>query len=408
MCYYKFCLNKKSVFSILAFSMALCSYVFAVDIPWNVTELQNAPEYYIAHEYSKDGVDALFFDGPDYKGSKTQIFAYVGKPSDVTMPAPGVVLVHGGGGTASVEWVKRWTDKGYVAMSIDTTGSIPDGKFPSHKKHQNGGPDGWGGFDQIDEPITDQWTYHAVAAIMLANSLLAEEFDANNHNIGVVGVSWGGYLTSIAASIDNRFSFAVPIYGCGFLHRNSAWSSTVFKSMGKEKTQKWVRLWDPSAYLRRCEIPVLWVSDVNDKFFPMDSLKRSASLVYESQFCIKPDLGHSHAIAFDIEEAYEFAGSVCDGKKSFVTYSDQNINDGVAFAGYWTLVHPEKAVMLYTLDSGPWKDRKWNSIPAEIDKFAENVSAKLPDGTTAYFFNAENERAMVSSSPYMIVPKQEF
>ena len=29
---------------------------------------------------------------------------------------PGMVLVHGGGGTAFASWVKRWNDRGYAAM----------------------------------------------------------------------------------------------------------------------------------------------------------------------------------------------------------------------------------------------------------------------------------------------------
>ena len=34
------------------------------------------------------------------------------------------------------------------------------------------------------------------------------------------GVSWGGYLTCIASSLDPRFAFAAPVYGCGALRRD--------------------------------------------------------------------------------------------------------------------------------------------------------------------------------------------
>ena len=37
-------------------------------------------------------------------------------------PVPGVVLVHGGGGTAFSEWVTEWTNRGYAAISIAVEG----------------------------------------------------------------------------------------------------------------------------------------------------------------------------------------------------------------------------------------------------------------------------------------------
>ena len=81
-----------------------------------------------------------------------------------------MVLVHGGGGTAFAEWVRIWNKRGYAAIAMDTCGALPDrapeGKpwSPEKKRPEFGGPEGWGGFDQIDEPEIDQWTYHAVSA----------------------------------------------------------------------------------------------------------------------------------------------------------------------------------------------------------------------------------------------------
>ena len=32
----------------------------------------------------------------------------------------------------------------------------------------------------------------------------------------MTGISWGGYLTCLVASLDSRFIAAAPVYGCGF------------------------------------------------------------------------------------------------------------------------------------------------------------------------------------------------
>ena len=52
--------------------------------------------------------EAIFYDGPEYNGKPTKVFAYVGFPS-APMPEggyPAVILVHGGGGCAFFEWVE--------------------------------------------------------------------------------------------------------------------------------------------------------------------------------------------------------------------------------------------------------------------------------------------------------------
>ena len=65
-------------------------------------------------DLSEGNIRALFFRGADYKGAETRVFAYLGLPAgaDGETRAPGVVLVHGGGGTAYKEWVRAWTDRG--------------------------------------------------------------------------------------------------------------------------------------------------------------------------------------------------------------------------------------------------------------------------------------------------------
>jgi hypothetical protein len=56
----------------------------------------------------------------------------VGEPG---RKVPGIVLLHGGGGTAFESWVKLWVDRGYAAIAIDTSqitsGTIADARLPT-------------------------------------------------------------------------------------------------------------------------------------------------------------------------------------------------------------------------------------------------------------------------------------
>ena len=160
---------------------------------------------------------------------------------------PGMVLVHGGGGTAFDEWVRLWVKRGYAAIALDTCGQIPVGTYGQWVQDSQGGPHGWGGFDQIDGPREDQWTYQAVAKIVLAHSLLRSLPQVDPDRTGVTGISWGGYLTCIVAGVDSRFKLAVPVYGCGY------YDKTVFegelKKLGPDRARRWMAWWDPSRYL---------------------------------------------------------------------------------------------------------------------------------------------------------------
>ena len=189
--------------------------------PWDLKALAQPPCIGDAPAPWSEAARAIFFKGPSFQGKPTRVFAWLGIPE--VKPArkvPGMVLVHGGGGTAFDEWVRLWVKRGYAAIAMDTCGQIPVGKYGHWVEDAQGGPHGWGGFDQIDEPREDQWTYQAVAKIVLAHSLLRSLQEVDPDRTGVTGISWGGYLTCIVAGVDSRFKLAVPVYGCGFYRQD--------------------------------------------------------------------------------------------------------------------------------------------------------------------------------------------
>ena len=113
----------------------------------------------------------------------------------------------------------------------------------------------------------------------------------------MTGISWGGYLTCIAAAVDDRFAFAVPVYGCGFLGENSAWLDR-FQGMTKVNAEKWLGLWDPSVYLPHAKMPFLWVTGSNDFAYPMDSLQKSyCALKVPHTLCVRLRMPHGHGAA---------------------------------------------------------------------------------------------------------------
>jgi cephalosporin-C deacetylase-like acetyl esterase len=125
------------------------------------------------------------------------------RPAGYQSEIAGLVLIHGGGGKAFREWVEKWANEGYAAIAMDLSGNGPDGQ-----KVEQPGPEqsNENKFQRIEKGnLKNVWTYHAVASSILAHSLLLSFPEIDPLRTGVTGISWGGYLTCLVASLDNRF-----------------------------------------------------------------------------------------------------------------------------------------------------------------------------------------------------------
>jgi dienelactone hydrolase len=373
--------------------------------PWKMDELRRAPRTYAAPEWKSEGIEGLFYESVPWRGQPTRVFAWFGLPNHKPgQKVPAVVLVHGGGGTAFDYWVKLWNKRGYAAIAMDTSGSLPGEKplEPAERpRHEFSGPPGWGVFSQIDEPMTDQWTYHAVAAVVLANSLLRSRPEIDANRIGITGVSWGGYLTCIAAGIDDRFVWVAPVYGSGFLADNSVWLPD-FERLGKEKAQKWVSLWDPSKYLGRARMPFLWVDGTNDFAYPLDSLQKSYRLPIGPRFlATRLRMAHAHGgPGENPEEIRIFADAICKGGAGLARIVKHS-RQGNQLRLQWDAPTKIKGVeVLWTSDNGPWVEREWKTQAVAFDAARSHAEATLPPGATVYFWNITDERDAVSSSEH--------
>lgn len=369
--------------------------------PWAMENLRRAPAVYAASEQQEDGVRGLFFESEPYRGKVTRVFAWYGVPAERRGKLPAMVLVHGGGGTAFAEWVRIWNRRGFAAIAMDTSGAVPLPRGKAHplnvprRRHEFAGPNGWGGFDQVDEPLKDQWSYHAVAAVIRAHSLLRSFPEVDERRVGLTGISYGGYLSSIAGSLDRRFRFAAPVYGCGFADgEESAWLPALEK-MGSARRERWLAQWDAARYLPEARIPFLWVSGTNDRYYPLPGLQRSYRLPRGPRYLsIMPGMKHSHPDGVKPEVIAAFAQSP-EGLIQVQGSGERGEKVWAQFKGRCS-----SAVLHYTEDAGPWLSRVWRAVPAEVR--GRRVEGQLPAKTVAYFFNLSDERGITVSSEHRV------
>jgi dienelactone hydrolase len=350
-------------------------------------------------------IRAILYDAKPFAGKPTKAFAYLGIPKHAPgEKVPAMVLIHGGGGTAFDRWVKVWTDRGYAAISMDLCGALPvkaEDKR-SWRRNPQGGPPGWdASFTQIDAPLADQWQYHALADILLAHSLIRSLPDVDADRVGATGISWGGYLTCLAVGVDDRFKFAVPVYGCGF-YDECVWQPTLDK-MRPEKKQQWLDQWDPRHYLKGATTPMLWVDGTNDFAYPLGALQKSYRLPEGPRtLCVTLRMPHGHGPAGENPEVIRaYADSFFKDAAPLPTITAQgrDAKTNTAWATFTSKTAVPKAELLYTQDTGPWQKRLWKTAPATVgDDY--KVTAKLPDGTKVYYLNLIDERGVAVSTEH--------
>jgi dienelactone hydrolase len=376
------------------------------DSVWDMRELASAPATEPADSFGAEGVHAIYFTGEPWQGKATKVFAYYGLPEDATSesPVPGVVCVHGGGGTAYAEWVRLWNNQGFAAIAIDTNGAVPQAineTDPDKYRHEWAGPPRYG-FNHAAWDVRDQWPYHAVAAIIRAHSLLRSMPEVDSSSIGVTGISWGGYLTSLVAGVDPRFKFAIPVYGCGFVHEGTSWNQAV-DDYGRER---WVSLWDPSSHLGKARLATLWVNGTNDAHYHMPLFQQSYRLPQgERSLAIRVRMDHGHGSGWSPPEIYAFAKSMVGRGDPLIKLTAQG-RDG---ANVWvefdspTKIEVAKAELNYTTDRGPWVERHWITRAALVEPNAGRVVSELPEDTSVYYYNLTDSRGLLVSSEHVEV-----
>ena len=139
-----------------------------------------------------------------------------------------------------------------------------------------------------------------------AHSYLRTRPGVDPSRIGLTGISWGGYLSCLAAGADSRFRFAAPVYGCGFFGDCPRFKAEL-DALG-ERGRKWLAQWDASVFLPQTTCPFLWVSGKDDYYFTYVSLRKSAELVRAgSRLAVRGHRDHGHDVGSRQEEIFAFA-----------------------------------------------------------------------------------------------------
>ncbi|MBU2877947.1 MULTISPECIES: alpha/beta hydrolase family protein [Aliiglaciecola] len=341
----------------------------------------------VSSKLRADGMLELYLEGEPYTDKSgqrktTKIFALYKFPEHpLTTPSgktPGMVLVHGGGGTAFKNWVDKWNDAGFAAISVAVEGQtdIPADDLEEAKindtlrwqKHLGSGPSRQGIYADSDRPLQDQWMFHAVSAVIRAKHFLTAQADIDKQHIGLTGISWGGVITSTVMGFDGSFDFSIPIYGCGFLDgMQNQYQQALMGNSAYQNT------WEPGHRISNYRQPSLWLTWRDDKHFALDAQASTyQQLSGDYSVSIKPGIRHGHKLGWDQPESYLFARQIVrQGTVWAKSLSVKQLNSGKAQAEFSINLDNKdyqvaKATIHYTADQGHTGKASWTQADTNL------------------------------------------
>jgi len=343
-----------------------------------------------------EGVRPILYEGENYQGKPTKVFAWYGVPQTGKAPYPAIVLVHGGGGTAFAEWVRRWNERGFAAIAMDLNGSIPIEDFENPQPPHRHFPEG-AVVNNLNpqDPIEEQWAFYSISAIIRAHSLLLSFPEIDKKHIGITGISWGGWLTSLTVGYDHRFCYAASVYGCGYL--NEGGLTRTVKPLAKlspELQQKWFDTWNPAACLAKAKMPTFMVNDCDDAAYPLSSWIKTYHEAKPIAAFISQTFGHNHNEG-DRPEVLRFAKAKCGLATMPPTFSNFKIVGNEISVDFTGGKPPYSAEAIYTTQQYRGEKRAWIAVQAKID--GNHISATLPKGVIFAFINLTDAEGTVSA-----------
>ena len=354
---------------------------------------------------NNENIKAIYFDGAEYNEAATKIFAYIGVP-ETEKPAngyPAMVLVHGGLGRAFPDWVKLWTDRGYVAIALSVDANITDSTNSNNKVTVNpqGGPN-------ISITPTDMrnpknsWEYISVANIIACHNILRSMEEVDDSNIGITGISWGSYLTCVTIGVDDRFKFAVPVYGAGFMDEDVTSSIKDSFVMDDENLEIYRKSFDPSAYMSNCSIPTLWICGANDHAFSLDCNQRCADLSKgKTYFSWRASLTHGQqpGDGSGLPEIFMFADYIVKGEDELLRVEEGAAENEKIILRTENDVQVKKAQLFYSnYPLEYWHDsgNMWTCVDATVT--GNTIEVDVPSDALFAFVQITDENDKIVSS----------
>jgi dienelactone hydrolase len=316
-------------------------------------------------------VTKLHFESVIDSERTNKIFAYHMAPVGKTN-LPAILILHGGTQTADSYYKLGllFAERGYACL-------IPD--LPGITKPENAARDGKGSFGKwaelpygahhfyVQPDATACNIYEGVVTAIQAFYLLKSQPEVDAKNIGVRGLSWGGYATTIVSGLlEKQVKAAFAVYGCGFYDLPS-WFKPHVEKLNERDRAEWLSKLDAGRYAHKITAPFYYMAASNDKFYWPDGITASFNEIKgKKHVTFSPNDDHSlrNTQADSTEFRYFDYHLKGVGTQLPIVSKIKSKNEQVSFRIKCDEALKE-VVLWYSKGNVSWRERQWKakSIP---------------------------------------------
>ena len=419
-------MNKTTVLSLL---IAFFVNVHAAQDPF--TPYLDAKSPTIVRELSRKdsagiNIREIVFQSRD----SSEIYAVIATPNSAGKH-PALLVLHGGMGCAERDKAIAWAQRGYVAVAPDLPSIADPLKIKNSKGRWSGMP--YGKNRYVASPdARASFIFDAVLSAMKSLYLLRSQPNVDLSNVGVVGISWGGYMTTMVCALaGDQVKAGFSVFGSGCYELTSQASN--LKKMPEKEMQEWLQWLDPGVRAGNIMAKFFIAGATNDFFFYPKAVQKTLDLIpSEHNQVYAPNVSHTIPLpggSVAIEEANQNFVPTKDQPFSTPKGSKANwLTMEVPYMEYYlkgigkpfpkvkilnakdlstvnievTSSNPITSVVVYWSVSGPDpKKCEWKKL--EVQSMGKNrYQVHLPAEVTDWFVVASDNRPVSVSSALMV------
>ena len=316
----------------------------------------------------------------DYNNTKVYaVMAYPKKKGKY----PGRLVLHGGGLKADsmFDSVRSYALNGYFAIAPDLPGIVSE----EYAKDKNCEGDWTENYDylgcmfksDIVEDIKKSTLYYAIVTALKTFHLLQDNEMVDSNYIGVSGISWGGYMTTMLCGIlGNQIKAAYAYYGTGHYKDGYFWSTGDYgyNAMDKKTEQIWITNYDAGSVAKYITCPFFEAAATNDDYFSPEMTQKTLSdMKGNINLLYSPNTKHAIKTLGTIGFA---SGS---SEEEWFAYYLKNIGKEMPKLSFEEIKSDEKNLLIafnvpkdskkinleafYSFtEEGNWRDRDWKAV----------------------------------------------
>ena len=212
----------------------------------------------------------LTFNSMGDPGDTIRIEAFLAIPSGDTDRKPGVVITHGNGSSGNL-LTALGTAATFQAVALSISGPGCGTSEGQTSDYEN--------WIRVEPNAEYSWIYQYTVAAMRGLTYLTTLPEVDTTFLVMTGPSAGGVATLLAASVDDRIKFALPIMASGDftkIYSDDGWlryylGDTLNPDSGT--FSNFITYLDPMSYAETYSTPTFLIIGAQDEIFPLNAVK---------------------------------------------------------------------------------------------------------------------------------------